>query len=265
MELNIIELLYSETIESKIELIEYLLSRIGAKKSNEKFKDFFWNFFLKNVNFPYSKSYSLIGPKYALGCLSSQFLFHYVTEKNSEQQIQLLKTLLTYIKGLQPSTAKLLRKTTTIKLLDRIDEFGLPYYSLRSATGRPLQIYFIPFQHIEVNAAYYPHINSIMSYKPREVESSPEYIFVHEVGHLLINNLTGDPEKLPDSFIEFNKKFNPDWDGDLVEVFVDLFSLAVMMDSDYAPYNPFVKVFRRKEQETIKDYFKELLRRTFRD
>jgi hypothetical protein len=61
--------------------------------------------------------------------------------------------------------------------------------------------------------------------------------------------LTGDPEKLPESFLEFNKVFNPNWEGDLIEVFVDLFSIAIMMDTKYAAQKPFLTTFSLKAQK----------------
>lgn len=237
-----------------------MIARAEKRKSNEGLKDLFVDFLNEKAKISYIKSYYLIGPKYALGGLVSQFLFYYVSEKDFTKQIYLLNELLHYIEGLQPSKNALLKKTTATNLLNSINNFGLLTSRLRTSNGMPLQIYFIPFEHVDVDAGYYPYINSIASYKPREKDLSAEYVFVHEVGHLLIYNITGDPEKVPDSFIEFNRKFNPEWDDDLVEVFVDLFSVAVMMDTEYAPLNPFVTEFSKKSQKVIKNYFIELVK-----
>ena len=73
-------------------------------------------------------------------------------------------------------------------------------------------------------------------------------------------NITGEPDKVPDSFIEFNKKMNPKWQNDLIEIFVDLFSLAVMMETEFAPLNPFIPILSTKSQKLIKNYFVELVR-----
>jgi hypothetical protein len=102
----------------------------------------------------------------------------------------------------------------------------MPKHFLRTSNWWPLRIYFIPYEHKDINGAYYPHLNTIVSYKPRKSNLIPEYIFIHEVGHLLTFNLTGNPERVPESFIEFNKKFNPSWQKVLVEIFVDLFYLT---------------------------------------
>jgi hypothetical protein len=63
-------------------------------------------------------------------------------------------------------------------------------------------------------------------------QASQNSLLKKSVADKLLDTLDkfGMPDKVPDSFIEFNKKFNPSWRKELVEVFVDLFSMAVMMD-----------------------------------
>jgi hypothetical protein len=260
MAYDVIARLQDPTIASKLEVITYLIKRAEKKKSNEEFKDSILDYLYKNEKIPQTDNYCLIGSKHALGCLLGHFLYHYISEKNFKKQITLLKSLSKYLKEFQPSERALLKKTAAVKLIDAIKKFGLPGYFLRAFNNRPLRIYFIPHQHIKFNAGYLPFLNSIVSYRPKENASSAEYIFVHEIGHLLIFNLTGDPGKVPDSFIEFNNKFNPSWKGDLVEVFVDLFSIAIMMDTEFASKNPFLKTFEVKSQQIIKDYFNDLIK-----
>lgn len=259
MAYDVIARLNDTTIVSKKDLIGYLIKRAAKKKSNEEFQDSILDFLSERERIPYLDEFCLIGPKYALGCLIGHFIYHYISENNYNKQIVFLKKLSGYLQEFSPSQDALLRKTAATKLIDTIRKFGLPGYFLRACNNRPLRIYFIPYKHAKYNAGYLPYLNSIVSYRPKEKVSSPEYIFVHEIGHLLIFNLTGDPEKVPDSFIEFNKKFNPSWTGDLVEVFVDLFSIAIMMDTDFAPKNPFLKTFSIKHQIIIRNYFKGLI------
>lgn len=259
MAYNIIAKLSDPSIESKVELIKYLIKRAADKKSNEEFEDSISAYLSEKEKIRYLHHYCLIGPKYALGCFVGHFLYHYISEKDLKKQTNLLTSLLEFIKGFQPSSNVLLKKTTTVKLIETLEQFGLPQYFLRASDNRPLRIYYIPFKHKDVNAAYYPHLNFIASYKPKEEEDDPAYIFVHEVGHLLTFNLTGDAGKVPGSFIEFNKKFNPKWKGDLVEVFVDLFSMAVMKDTEHASKNPFLTKFLIRSQEIIRNYFITLM------
>lgn len=251
--------LSDSTIESNAELIAYLLERAKNKKSNKEFSGSISRFLLAKEKMPYMSTYCLVGSKYALGCLVGHFLYHYISEENLSKQIDLLSKLLEYVNGLQPSQNILLKKTTTVKLIDVLDKFGLPSYFLRSYINRPLRIYLIPYMDADLNGAYYPYLNSIVSYRPRLSDLDPEYVFMHEVGHLLAFNLTGDPEKVPDSFVEFNKVFNPTWDGELLEVFVDLFSGAVMMDTEYASKNPILPIFSIERQQVTRDYFIKLM------
>ena len=48
-------------------------------------------------------------------------------------------------------------------------------------------------------------------------------------------------------------------DGDLVEVFVDLFSGAVMMDTEYASKSPILPDFTIEECQFIRNYFVQLM------
>jgi hypothetical protein len=256
---DIITDLIHPSIEPKIELIKYFIKRAKEKRSNEEFIDVIADYLSEKEKVPYLGHYCLIGPKHALGCLVGHFLYHYISEKDLKKQITLLNKLLNYIKDFQPSKVPLLKQTTTVKLINTIEQFGIPAYFLRTYTNRPLRIYYIPYKHLEFNAGYYPQLNSIVSYKPKEADSTPEYILMHEVGHLLTFNLTGDAGKVPDSFVEFNKVHAPKWKGDLVEVFVDLFSIAVMMDTEFAPKNPFPEKFPVRFQNSVKDYFTKLI------
>ena len=266
MTYDVISRLAGPSVESKVELVSYLIHRLKRQKTNKEFSDSIQVYLSEREKFSYLSSYCMVGPKYALGCLVGHFLIHYVEEKDIEAQKRFLTELLKFLKGFRNSKNSVLKQTTANNLLDTIDKFGMPKHFLRTFNSRPLRIYFIPYEHADVNAGYYPHLNTIVSYRPRKKDLSPEYIFVHEVGHLLTFNLTGDPDKVPESFVEFSKKYNPSWDKGLVEIFVDLFSLAVMMDTEYAGENPFIKKFSIGNQKIVRDYFIRLMENlTYKD
>ena len=258
MPYNIAAILSDPTVESKVELITYFINRLIEQKSNKEFEPEIRNFLFKKENLGYFKSYCQIGPKYALGCSVGRILSFYVrSNENSEVQITLLNELLDRIKGFQPSSNLLLKKTTTVKLFDILFEFGLPLSFLTLSANKTLRIYYIPYEHKVLNGAYFPYLNSIELYKSKE--KYPEYVFMHEIGHLIAYNLTGNPEKVPESFIKFSSTYNPDYDGDLVEIFVDLFSMAAMMDTEYASENPILQEFDIEDQKEIKNYFVQLM------
>jgi hypothetical protein len=267
MAINISDKLLDTTIESKLELISYFIELAKKGKSNRQSSDLILNSINAKLNLSYYKDYEVIGPKYALGCLIGRFLYIYLKSENRTQQIELLTQLAGYLKELKPSSRPLLKKTTAIKLLKVIEDFGFPKSCWRLRTMQPLLIHIIPFEINNLNAAYYPYINSIASYRVGTCEegSTPEYIFVHEVGHLLLYIITGNPEKVPDSFVTFNEKFRPNYNGDLLEIFVDLFSLAVMKDTEYAHLNPFMAVFSIDDQKLISSYFSKLVRKQFKN
>ena len=259
MAYDIVGKLSDSLIESKVGLIKYLIRRARQEQSNDEFSEPIEDYLSQTEQFSYLSSYSLVGPKYALGCLLGHFIYHYISEKDLAKQTSLLIHLSNYAATFKPSRSALLKKTTTVKLIDILDDFGVSTSFLRTWNYRPLRVYYIPYERADYNAVYYPYLNSIASYRPKE-NSSPEYIFLHEIGHLLAYNITGEPDKVPASFIEFNKKNSPHWQEDLIEVFVDLFSTAVMMETDFAPQNPFISILSTRSQRLIKDYFIDLVR-----
>lgn len=260
MTYNVISRLSESTKESVCDLISHMIGRAKKGSTNEAFKSPIIDFLFEKEKMTPFRSYTLIGPKYALGCLVGSFLYNYASEEDLELQVDELVKLLDDIKGFQTSHSTLLKQVTAEKLIDAIEQFGMPEYFFRTVDSRPLRIYFIPYQHKVFNGVYYPYLNSIVSYRPRQSESKPEYVFVHEMGHLLAYNLTGDPRKVPESFIEFNKKFNPSWDGkgELIEIFVDLFSMAVMTNTAFAVKNPLLTSSRAGALKIVSDYFTEL-------
>ena len=260
MAYDIISKLSDSTVESNVGLIKHLIGRIKDQKTNEEFKDPILDFLSKKEKFPYGSNYGVIGSKYSLGCLIGNFLYHYISEEDDQKQLHLLSGLLEFVKGFETSQNPLLRKTMTIKLIEMLDKFGMPEYFLKRPDNQPLRIFLIPYKRPDVNGAYYPHIHCVASYRPRQSDLNPEYVFVHEIGHVLTHNLTGDPNSVPDSFIEFNKKFNPSWTGELVEVFVDLFAMAAMMDTEFASKNPHLRKPSIGTQKIVRDYFDELMK-----
>jgi hypothetical protein len=257
MKYNIVNSLSDPTIESKVELITYLIERLHEQQSNEIFERDIRMFLIEKENVSYHPYY-LIGQKYSLGCLIAHFINNYIGVEDLNLQIELLKELLHKVKGFRPSPNPLLKKTTTLKLIDILTGLKIDRF-FRNELNRPLRIYFIPFDHTEVNAYYYPQLNSIASFRPKNDGGTPEYIFMHEIGHLVAHRITGDFLKIPDSFIEFSNSLRPGSKADLIEVFADLFSVAVMMDTELASKHPALPWIKASELKLIKDYFTQLI------
>lgn len=252
------KLLYYSSIESNLELVKFFLKQANEHERNEKFNNVIDEFLFKKVHKKLWDSYTLIGPKYSLSCLVSTFLSYYIREEDFEKQKKLLENLVNMIEGFGVSKARSLKVITTHKLLEVLFKFGFPEECLRTKNFMPLTVFHIPLEHVEFNASYYPFINSIASYKPK-IEATPEYIFFHEVGHLLVYNLTGNPEKLPQSFIDLNRELNPEWEGDLLEVFVDIFSVVIMKNTEYEDKNPFISGFDASIIKIFYNYFSKII------
>lgn len=72
-------------------------------------------------------------------------------------------------------------------------------------------------------------------------------------------------KKVPESFVEFNQKINRLFSKysaqEKLEIYADLFSIAVMLDSEYESLNPFIKTMQRVHLDEIKEYFVDELTR----
>lgn len=82
---------------------------------------------------------------------------------------------------------------------------------------------------------------TVLMYHMRDCTVSPEYVFLHELGHVLQIALCG-PEEVPEEFYRFQSSFSqPLKRGEPIakEVFADTFAIAVMHGTDLQKYMPF--------------------------
>ena len=83
----------------------------------------------------------------------------------------------------------------------------------------------------------------IYMFNMKDSNSIPEYVFLHELGHVLQIVLSGSETLVPYEFIEFNKTVLgitlKQGSPEAIEAFADTFSIAVMHDTDFCSYNPF--------------------------
>src|SRR6266404_8273879 len=96
MKYDVLGKLSDPSIESKIELIKYLIKRAKQGQSNDLFSVSIEDYLSETEQFSYLSSYCLVGPRHSLGCLLGHFLYHYISEKNLPKQTSLLVSLLDY-------------------------------------------------------------------------------------------------------------------------------------------------------------------------
>jgi predicted metalloprotease len=73
---------------------------------------------------------------------------------------------------------------------------------------------------------------------------APEYVFLHEMGHVLQVALTGSNQLVPEEFIKFNQSIDKNIElvqgsYEAVEVFADTFAIAIMHDTCISKFDPF--------------------------
>ena len=90
----------------------------------------------------------------------------------------------------------------------------------------------------------------------------PEYVFLHELGHVLQISLTGSDKLVPTEFIEFNKLIKVILEQgtyESAEVFADTFAIAVMRGTDLCKFNPFP--FPDELNKTFEEFYAKLFER----
>jgi hypothetical protein len=82
----------------------------------------------------------------------------------------------------------------------------------------------------------------VLVFHMKDSKLSPEYVFLHELGHALQIALTGSPEIVPEEFIRFHQALNTELDQgnpDAPEVFADTFAMAAMRGTELCSHDPF--------------------------
>lgn len=260
MENRIRELLNKTSIESKKEIVSILIERAKNSEHNQQFLSIFENYLIDSKVI-LSNPFLTVGPKKGLSCFVSDFLCSYIQIKDFDLQIQGLGSLMQDLDNLHESKSPILKINTTQKLLEILRGLGARKYLIYNKSHVPIRFYFVPYGNKEMNAGYFPHLHLVTLYRNHlDPQSSPEYIFMHEIGHIIQLYFTGDQTRVPDSFKTIvANMFKPCSDEVLVEVFADCFSVAVMKDTPFEEFNPFCSVFLQEHQVLLKDYFSSLL------
>jgi hypothetical protein len=84
----------------------------------------------------------------------------------------------------------------------------------------------------------------LVMFNPRNEENDPVYIFAHELGHAFHLALTHEPQIMPARFDELNELLGvitviPI--SDKIEVFADVFAMALLNCPELKVHNPFIE------------------------
>jgi len=102
---------------------------------------------------------------------------------------------------------------------------------------------------------------AVHMYNMKDSDTAPEYVFLHELGHVLQASLTNSVLYVPDEFIQLHNTIpsarrleqgNPD----APEVFADTFAVAVMRGTELSCYDPFN--FPEALNEVLEKFYKKL-------
>ncbi len=259
---SINELLLDTDLLSKLELVKVFKRHFEARAGQGELRSIVIDYLmdsdddLRISNFDQVRFY---GPSSGLSRYVANQLLLSLNVSSIKNKIWVIDQLNVSLKNLYDSKNPLLKTTKARLLIELLEQFLGDHFQ-RITNHRFLAIYFVPFENKQSNAAFDINTNSIAVFRTkRKKTQKPEYIFLHEFGHIIHCTLFKTTKEVPNSFIEFNKQMNPKFfeysREDQLEIYADLFSIAVMLDSEFEDHNPFIKTMKRVHTEKIREYF----------
>jgi hypothetical protein len=260
------ELLLDNALQSKWELLNVFRGHAEIGERQEELRSIVIDYLMESdgdlriSNFDKVRFY---GPGAGLSRFVANQLLLSLNVSSIENKTLVIDQVDLSLRNLYDSKNPLLKVTKARVLIELLEKYMGDHFH-RITNQRFLAIYFIPFENNQSNAAFDINTNSIAVFRTKERKTQkPEYIFLHEFGHIMHCTLFKTSKEVPNSFVEFNKQMNPKFfeysKEDQLEVYADLFSIAVMLDTEFEELNPFIRTMQRVHTEKIKEYFKREL------
>lgn len=254
--------LLDEDLSSKVELIKIFEHHFKQRESQDELRALIVDHLMtinsshRITNFDMVRFY---GPGKGLSLYVANQLLLALNVESFKNKMSVLKGLNNVLDSFYDSKNPLLKVTKAKLLIDLLRKFLGDHFH-KITHQRFLSIYFVPYETKINNAAFDLNTNSIAVFRTKAKKTqTPEYIFVHEFGHVLHCTLFRSITEVPKSFVDFNQKMNPNFFNysklDQLEIYADLFSIAVMLDTEFANHNPFIKTMQRAHLDAIREYF----------
>ena len=263
---RIIELLLETNLPSKLELLKVFKKQCEIEESQVQLRSIVIDYLIdSDVDLRISKfdQVKFYGPNVGLSRYVANQLLLSLNVSTVENKTFVIDQLHVSLNNLYDSKNPLLKVTKARLLIEPLRKFMGDHFH-RITHQRFLSIYFVPFENKQSNAAFDINTNSIAVFRTKEKNSqTPEYIFIHEFGHILHSTIFKTSKEVPESFIEFNRNMNAKFFNyskeDQLEIYADLFSIAVMLDTRFEHLNPFIGTMQKLHTTKIKDYFNNAL------
>jgi len=234
----ILELLETGTLNSLAELIDLMIYANQKNVNIDVLKGAFLEFisdndYLNLLPFSHiqgSNTLSLFVARYI-----GMILFSSAVEgrNNKEDTETAYQVLLNDIKNYKETDEKPLNHETIEELIGVYENFDKKRRIAYNQYDKPLTIFTVDFESDLGNSVYHPTSNIILlNTIPPEKQAkvgSAEYIFMHELGHVLQYKITGNDFKTPQSFKDTIAKyiFSEAPEEVLPEIFADCFLLLL--------------------------------------
>ncbi|MFW5795485.1 MAG: hypothetical protein ACOCV1_08390 [Bacillota bacterium] len=269
MELShkILDLLEKGTLSSLKEVLKIVIDKTKEDQYDNMFKEVFNiyisdNDYLNLMPFTYRQESSLL----TLFVVRVILLTLYSEPNVNKLKIENYNWLLEYVKSYKKTNAKPLKHKTFQKLMNILKENEIMKLLAYNQYNSPLTFFEINFENNLNNSMYHPSSNIILlnavSIEKQERVGALEYIFFHELGHVLQVNITGTAFIVPESFKTeiVNKLFPEAGDEILPEIFADCFSVFLMSGTEFEDKNSLIDDFGEYNVMLLKRYFDFLIR-----
>ena len=236
--------------ENLFNLSSYLEELLAATHSvpnrNEILQEIYSEVLLNKLINP-EKSYNVYKHNKSVVCYLMQYwIFRKTYMENAEYLFKIINTI-------QQEMIEPQKKNISIKSIHRLMEAAEKRFKFCSKVlySKPLDILIINHSHTYWNGIYSSAmINDceikdtiILPYLRYEVDFPQEFIFLHELGHVLHTRITKISMTPPDSFnMVINRMFPTLQDApnnQKAELFADCFAISVLCGSDLKQYNPY--------------------------
>lgn len=211
-----------------------------------------------------TKQFCIIGPKWGLSFYIASIIRLASNVKDASDCSTYLSGVIAEVSEFTKSPLPLITKKQIEAMLKLVKAYGAAAKIIAfNPYGYPFRVVQIPFKR-EYNSVYDATLNLVLcSRVDKETGTNPQYVFLHEVGHVLQFAITKDTHKVPISFkpvfeLAYGNKFENVDPLDMVEVFADSFSIAAVYETEYCSITPFHSRFFTIHQAMLAVYFRML-------
>jgi len=216
---------------------------------------------MNGLFYPIGKTYSIHNRLSPIVFLDSVW----VRQSTANENIEQLKNIAMFINDKFTESKNVQISESSVSEIMEYLNLKFSFYDA-VLKSNPIEIVMLNNTHVDFNNECFAYGTDgevdckLFVYHLKENSSySPEYVFLHELGHVVHIKLTGKAKSVPNSFFDCIASEFPDMTLHTApEIFADCFAMAVMHESPFSKYDPFDKI-KQEHKVLFKQYMKSLI------